>query len=111
MGEVQTRVFKYFGTFTHAVLTMFEITLANWIVPCRLLSENVSEWYALFFIVYRGAVMFALIRVITAVFLAETTRRANSDDNIAFGNKHRTKEAYCRKLKEIFEELDSSGDG
>lgn len=32
------------GTFTKSILTMFEVMFANWAPPCRLLTENVSEW-------------------------------------------------------------------
>ncbi|CAE7259198.1 para [Symbiodinium sp. CCMP2592] len=39
-------VFLYFGTFTRTFLTMFEILFANWAVPCRLLMENISEWFS-----------------------------------------------------------------
>ncbi|CAK0797615.1 unnamed protein product, partial [Prorocentrum cordatum] len=35
--------FEYFGTFSRALLSTFEMTLANWPPVCRLLMENVSE--------------------------------------------------------------------
>merc|ERR1711865_789276 len=35
--EMQHRIYRYFGTFTRALLTMFEITLGNWIPACRAL--------------------------------------------------------------------------
>merc|ERR1712117_961553 len=41
-------VFKYYGTFSRTMLTMFEITLGNWMPPCRALVENVNELYMLF---------------------------------------------------------------
>lgn len=39
-------VYTYFGTFSRSLLTMFEITLANWPPVCRALTENVTEpWF------------------------------------------------------------------
>lgn len=55
--------------------------------------------------------MFALIKVITAVFLAETTRSANSDDSIAVQKRKSQSKLYEQKLTEIFRELDETGDG
>jgi len=45
------QVFKFYGTFARSMLTMFEITLGNWMPPCRALVENVSEWWMLLFYV------------------------------------------------------------
>lgn len=104
-------LFNYFGTFENAMVTMFEITLSNWVPACRLMVEHVSVWYGMLILVYRGCFMFALIKVITAVFLAETTRCANSDDNIAVQKRKDQKAMYEQKLTEIFSELDESGDG
>lgn len=35
------------------VLTMFEILFANWSPPCRVLVDNLSEWFSIFFLLYR----------------------------------------------------------
>lgn len=41
-------VYTYFGTFSRSLLTMFEITLANWPPVCRALTENVTApWFGL----------------------------------------------------------------
>eukprot|EP00971_Amphidinium_carterae_P219129 4349964-Amphidinium_carterae.2 len=41
--EERLEVYLYFGTFSRALLSMFELTMANWPPICRLLMENVSE--------------------------------------------------------------------
>ena len=64
------RVFEYFGTFERAMITMFEISTANWVPSCRFLMDKVSLWYGLFFMAYRCMLMFAVVRVISAVFFA-----------------------------------------
>eukprot|EP00747_Dinoflagellata_sp_TGD_P154022 gnl/TRDRNA2_/TRDRNA2_177455_c0_seq7.p1 gnl/TRDRNA2_/TRDRNA2_177455_c0~~gnl/TRDRNA2_/TRDRNA2_177455_c0_seq7.p1 ORF type:complete len:709 (-),score=100.13 gnl/TRDRNA2_/TRDRNA2_177455_c0_seq7:162-2288(-) len=109
--EVRRQVFSYFGTFSRSMLTMFEITLVNWSVSCRLLINNVSEWFLLFYIIYCCMFCFALVRVITAVFVAETSRVALADDEMAMMKKQRMKEEVGEKLRDIFHELDDSGDG
>jgi len=47
--ESRQATWAYFGTFTRAMVTMFEVTLANWAPACRLLTNNVSEAYGPFF--------------------------------------------------------------
>jgi len=105
-SEARMRVHHYFGTFTGAVLTMFEITLANWITPCRTVYEDVHEWYAAIFILYRGCFMFAVIKVITAVFIAETARCTSSDDEVTIVKTQQNKKEFGKKLEEVFNELD-----
>ncbi|CAL1157567.1 unnamed protein product, partial [Cladocopium goreaui] len=57
-------VYTYFGTFSRSLLTMFEITLANWPPVCRALTENVTEWFMIFFLVHKVTMGFAVIGVI-----------------------------------------------
>jgi len=109
--EVRKSVFKYFGTMSNSCLTMFEIIQGNWVVSCRLLYVEVSEWYAPFYIWFRCCMMFGVIKVISAVFIAETNRNANSDDELALAKKNRQKDEYAAKLRSVFSELDDTGDG
>lgn len=107
----RTQVFKYYGTFSRTMITMFEISLVNWAPSCRILMENVSELYGLFYIVYVCCFIFAVIRVIQAVFIAETNRVVAADDQIAIRRKELEKSVFVEKLTIMFEELDKSGDG
>eukprot|EP00747_Dinoflagellata_sp_TGD_P068325 gnl/TRDRNA2_/TRDRNA2_155664_c0_seq1.p1 gnl/TRDRNA2_/TRDRNA2_155664_c0~~gnl/TRDRNA2_/TRDRNA2_155664_c0_seq1.p1 ORF type:complete len:673 (+),score=90.59 gnl/TRDRNA2_/TRDRNA2_155664_c0_seq1:105-2123(+) len=108
---VRRKLFKYFGTYTNSMVTMFEITMANWVPSCRLLVDNVSQWFGLFFIIYRCVFCFALLSVIGAVFISETMRVAASDKDVAIIKKTRAKEALMYQLRLVFNELDASGDG
>lgn len=103
-------VFAYFGTFSRTMLTMFEITLANWVPVCRLLNDNVREAYGLLIVLYRYTVGFAVVKVITGVFLHETFQVASSDDNLMVIQKQRNTEKYVRKMKLLFCKADKSGD-
>jgi len=109
--DVRLKIFSYFGTFSRGVVTMFEITLANWVPSCRLLYDNVSEWFGGIYIAYRCCFMFAIIKVITAVFIAETTRCANSDVELAVQKKVRDRAAFCDKCAELFYHLDADQSG
>eukprot|EP00971_Amphidinium_carterae_P035925 706387-Amphidinium_carterae.1 len=38
------QLYLYFGSFSKIMLTLFEMTLANWIPPSRNLVETAGEW-------------------------------------------------------------------
>jgi len=100
--KVRQEVFSHFGTFSRAMVTMFEITLANWAPTCHLLVDNVSETYAIFYILYRCTFVFAIVRVISAVFIAETNRMMADDDELEAQKKDRLKKKYIAKLEKLF---------
>lgn len=108
---VRREVFLYYGTFTRTVLTMFEILFANWGPPCRVLVENISEWFCVFFLIYRCVLGFAVLNVVNAVFVQQTIKTASSDEELAFKQKERDIAMYTRKVKNLFFTLDTSGDG
>merc|ERR1712007_377886 len=62
------QIYKYFGTFTRTMVTMYEITLGNWVPVTRLLMEDVSQVYGPVILFYRFVTGFAMVRVITGVF-------------------------------------------
>lgn len=104
-------VFRYFGTFSRAFLTMFEVTLGNWVPVCRLLLENVSEWFTLYFLLYRSFVGFAVLNVIRGVFLHETFKVAECDEEIMIMQRQRLVRKHMRHMQTFFHEADESGDG
>jgi len=109
--ERRILVYGYFGTLLRMMVTMFEITIGNWVPSCRDLMDNVSDWFGLFYILYTCCLMFAVVRVITAVFITETQRVVSNDDAIAVRQKEKERKAYLQRLKLMFKELDASGDG
>lgn len=104
-------VYRYYGTFTRTFLSMFEILFANWGPPCRVLVENVNEWFSVFFLLYRCVVGFALLNVVNAVFVQQTMKTASSDEELAFKQKERDIALYTRKVRKLFQSMDDSGDG
>lgn len=105
-------VYHLYGSPARAMYTMFEATLSGcWPNYARILIEDISAWYAVFFIVYVTVVVFAIIRVITALFLKETLSNANDDAEMMIRDQMTRKKAYLSKLAETFEAFDSTGDG
>eukprot|EP00434_Breviolum_minutum_P002889 symbB.v1.2.002541.t4/scaffold103.1/size331058/6 len=107
----RAEVYEYYGTFTRTILSMFEVMFANWGPACRVLVQNVSEWFSLFFLFYRCVMGFAVLNVVGAVFVQQALRTASSDDELAFRQKERDIQAYNRKVKKLFQSIDGSGDG
>ena len=94
--ENREEIFRYYGTFTRATLTMFEILFGNWGPPARILVENVSEWFAPVFLGYRCVFLYATLNVINAVFIQQTLKTASTDEEIAFKQKEKDMAAYTR---------------
>lgn len=105
------KVFEYFGTTSRALLSMFELTLGNWVVIARILQENVSEYLTLFSIAFKLMIGFAVIGVVNGVFMQETFKCASSDDRIMLQQKQRDIKKHTRKMESFLYFADSSGDG
>merc|ERR1712194_545757 len=101
--EVRQKLWKYWGSFTRSMLTMLEITLGNWVPACRTLMDNVSEWYALIFFIYKLYVDFAMIKIITGVFLHETFKCAANNDELMIQNRDRAKMRFREKMLILFQ--------
>merc|ERR1719356_560904 len=104
-------VFQFFGTFARTMLTMFELTLGNWMPPCRALVENVSEWYLLFNLAHKMVIGFSVVSVITGVFIQETFKVATTDDKIMLMQKERAQRTHTKKMMSLFEYADKDGSG
>jgi hypothetical protein len=110
--EQRRWVNQHYGSATKAVWTMFEITFSGgWPGFTRRIIEHVSPWYSIFFFLYVGGVVFAVIRIITALFLKDTLAVAANDQEMMMQQKAKDKDKFARKLREVFEEADESGDG
>eukprot|EP00439_Symbiodinium_sp_Y106_P062641 s2462_g9.t1 len=103
--ENRLLVFAYFGTFSRSMLTMFEVLFANWITPCRILVEHLSEYFSAVFILYRCLVGFAVLNVIQAVFIQRTMQVAQDDKELQLKQKQYAAKTFERKLRYIFEEF------
>merc|ERR1712232_313003 len=93
------------------IVTMFEITLANWGPPCWLLTNEVNQWGSVFFIGYKCTIGFAVVQVILSVFIQQTFKVASRDEEIMIAEKQDSVQAFARNLEHLFGVLDMSGDG
>eukprot|EP00929_Paragymnodinium_shiwhaense_P110641 TRINITY_DN7781_c0_g5_i1.p1 TRINITY_DN7781_c0_g5~~TRINITY_DN7781_c0_g5_i1.p1 ORF type:complete len:635 (-),score=111.69 TRINITY_DN7781_c0_g5_i1:206-2110(-) len=109
--EERMKLYKYFGTFTNSMFSMYELTMANWAPIARTVVSNVSEWYIIFFMVYRTTVGFAILKVVTAIFNAETFRVTQMDDDIMLLHKERQIATHTRRMQQLLLEGDDAGDG
>jgi len=110
--EHRVWVEKNYGNAAKALWTMFEITFSGgwptWVSP---LVEYVSVWYAVFFAAYVGGVVFAVIRIITALFLKDTLAVAANDNDMMVQQKAKDRAKFVGKLEEIFREFDTNQNG
>eukprot|EP00746_Dinoflagellata_sp_MGD_P039947 gnl/MRDRNA2_/MRDRNA2_19642_c0_seq1.p1 gnl/MRDRNA2_/MRDRNA2_19642_c0~~gnl/MRDRNA2_/MRDRNA2_19642_c0_seq1.p1 ORF type:complete len:591 (+),score=119.97 gnl/MRDRNA2_/MRDRNA2_19642_c0_seq1:219-1775(+) len=111
--DIETRLFlyRYFGSFSRSMLTMFEITTGGWAKVGRPIIEDVHPGYAVFFVIYASGISFAVMKVITAVFLRQTLQVANNDSDISIAEKMQGKDKYVKHVKSLFLQADTSGDG
>merc|ERR1712151_1463021 len=98
-------MFNYFGSFSRCLLSMFELTLANWPPVTRLLAEEVSEWFMVLCVIHKLTIGFAVIGVINGVILQETFKVAQLDDTIMMRQKTTATKALQRKLTNLVQAL------
>jgi hypothetical protein len=110
--EFRHWVYRHYGTGLRSTYTMFEATLSGgWPNYARTLIEEVSPWFCVFWICYVLIVVFAVIRVITALFLQKTMEAARGDEEMMLMQKLREKETYVSKIKKFLDDADENGDG
>ncbi|CAE7945304.1 Scn11a, partial [Symbiodinium sp. KB8] len=98
-----------YGTAYRSTYTLFEITFAgNWPISARPVLEKVSHAFVAFFVIYITVVVFAMLRVISAVFLKDTLDAAQNDAEQLVMDKMRTQSEYIQKLEEIFRAISCS---
>jgi len=109
--HVRHQVYKYYGTFSRSMLTMFEITLANWAPAARILAENVNEWFMIFNLLHKFVIGFAVVLVIQGVFMQQTFKVAATDDTIMTMQQTRATEIHRKKMQLLFLAADEDGNG
>jgi len=111
-AEDREWIWLRYGTTFQAMYTLFEVTFAgNWPTSARPVLEKVSSYFVLFFVPYICIVVFAIIRVISAVFLKDTLDAAQNDAEQLVIDRLRLKEQYVSRLEGIFRAIDESGNG
>eukprot|EP00929_Paragymnodinium_shiwhaense_P123291 TRINITY_DN9697_c0_g1_i1.p1 TRINITY_DN9697_c0_g1~~TRINITY_DN9697_c0_g1_i1.p1 ORF type:complete len:402 (-),score=64.15 TRINITY_DN9697_c0_g1_i1:73-1278(-) len=109
--EGRLQLYSYFGSFTRGFFSLYELTMGNPIPISRAVIEHVSEWYMIVFILYRTFVGFAVLKVVTAIFNAETFRVTQTDDDIMLMHKERQIAIHAKRMQQLLLEGDDSQDG
>eukprot|EP00746_Dinoflagellata_sp_MGD_P051140 gnl/MRDRNA2_/MRDRNA2_228064_c0_seq1.p1 gnl/MRDRNA2_/MRDRNA2_228064_c0~~gnl/MRDRNA2_/MRDRNA2_228064_c0_seq1.p1 ORF type:complete len:756 (+),score=109.36 gnl/MRDRNA2_/MRDRNA2_228064_c0_seq1:247-2268(+) len=111
--DMRKFIYKYYGTTSRSALSMFEMTMAPgaWGRLGRPLIEEINAAYAWFFVIYVGGVTFAIIRIISALFLRDTLQVANGDEHLMKNEKMKGLRKYSEDIREVFRKADTNGTG
>jgi voltage-gated sodium channel len=100
--ETRLWVYRHYGTGFRAVYTIFEVTLSGcWPNYARPVIEKVNAWYALFFVLYVVLVVFAVIRIVGALFLTATIKAAGEDLAMTIMHKAKERHNYSENLHRL----------
>merc|ERR1711907_110012 len=98
--DLQKFIWNSFGTWTNAMFTIFEITMApGGFIKCRRLYEEVHALFGMFFVLYVCVVTFAVVRVITAMFLKATLSASDSEDHDTAQQKSEHWSKYIKAMR------------
>eukprot|EP00931_Biecheleriopsis_adriatica_P039458 TRINITY_DN22566_c0_g2_i1.p1 TRINITY_DN22566_c0_g2~~TRINITY_DN22566_c0_g2_i1.p1 ORF type:complete len:1346 (+),score=265.62 TRINITY_DN22566_c0_g2_i1:113-4150(+) len=104
-------IYRFYGTFTRSTLTLFEITLADWVKVTRSMMTNVSELYVVFAAVHKCVIGFAVVMVLTGLFVQETMKVASQDNTIMIRQKEHATAIHVKKMSALFNVADEDGSG
>jgi hypothetical protein len=109
--EDKMTLFSYFGTFTLSFLSLFELSIANWIPICRFLMNTLHESFMLVALAVKLIVGVAAIGVINSIFMQETFKVAHTDNDMMVKTKVRAANEHKRKMEVLFRLADENRDG
>jgi len=104
-------LWEHYGTTYRATYTLFEVTFSGaWPTRATRVLE-VNQGFSLFFFFYVTVVVFAVIRVISAIFLKDTLDAAQNDAEQLVMDKIATKAKLISRLEGMFKVMDGCGTG
>jgi hypothetical protein len=110
-ADEKVEVFRYYGSFTRSLISMFEIVLGNYAPPCRVLADFVGEEFAFIVLFYRCICGLSVINVISAVFIQQTMKAMSQDTDIMLLERARSDTKFKKHLEKLFAIIDVSRDG
>jgi hypothetical protein len=102
------QLYEYFGTFSRSLLTMLEMLMGNWFEVTRFLTRF-DELFMVFGVCHQLTFGFAVLEVISGVFLNETFEVAALDDGIMLNEARGAAKAERTKLTEFFRRFERDG--
>lgn len=110
--DLQEFIWDNFGTWTNSMFTMFEITMApGGFIKYRRLYEEVHPAFGAFFVIYVCIVTFAVVRVITAMFLKATLSASDSEEQETAKERSQVWKEYLKDVQANKELAESDADG
>jgi len=109
--EKQQELFRYFGTYSRSMLSMFELALANWPTVTRFMVEELHECFGPICVVWKLSIGFAVVGVINGVFIRETFSVAESDEFIMIRSRMRQVLQHKDRMRRLFQLADRDKDG
>jgi len=107
----QAEVFEYFGSFSRALFTMFEITFNGSSNAARVLVNDVNEVFIIYSICHHAILGFAIISVIQAVFIQETFNAVQNCDEVMVRQARSKQARHECNMCRLFGEADLDGNG
>jgi len=103
---------KYFGSLSSSILTLYSSMSGgeDWTVYFHVL-EMLPWPYQLLFLFFVTFALFAVLNVVTGVFVDTAIEKNQSDKELAVQEELRNKRLRMNWIRDVFSELDSSGDG
>jgi len=103
---------RYFGDIVKSLWTVFEFTFSGcWPNYVRPIVEDVHWLYAPLFVVYVTAVIFAMSRIVSAMFLKETLSHASADTEMMVRDRAKATSNIEKNLIALFQAADTNGNG
>lgn len=103
---------KYFGSLSSSILTLYSSMSGgeDWTVYFHVL-EMLPWPYQCLFLFFVTFALFAVLNVVTGVFVDTAIEKNQSDKELAVQEELRNKRLRMNWIRDVFSELDSSGDG
>jgi len=101
-----------FGDFFKTLYTSFELTYSGgWPNILRPVLDSAGLYYMIVLLIYVIVVNFAVVRIISALFLKETLAWAANDTQTAIEEKSEQRKRIAQHVQKLFESLDEDEDG
>jgi len=101
--ELRLWVYEYYGSGSRVIWTLFLITFSGgWPNYVRRLIDEVHWIFALVFAIYVWVVVFAITRIITALFLRDTLQTASEDAAYMVREQRAARKRTMNKLQRLF---------
>jgi len=112
VNEEMEDLIRYFGSLDKSVLSLFMAMSGGreWIAFYSAL-QPLPVYYSVLFLVYIAFALFAVVNIVTGVFVESALQSNNQDKVVTANEEMHAKEDYLRSMRDIFEEMDEDDTG